>query len=393
LTQSQSDRESKQLGLFTIVNFKNTECTAAAGTYKGLKGTCFSGTECDSKGGLKSGKCASGFGSCCVHVVKTDTATISHNCTYVQNSAYPTTKTAGAGTFAFSISPSQPTGICAIRFDFTDVVITHTAPLSATTDRLIIQGPTGGTTNGALPRGNPPLMAQDLSGQHIYVETGRSSTATTLKIVTLASTTGTYWRFKVSHIACDSLLLPPNGCMQYHLTDTGTIMSLSYQSTKTSSQQELASQQLSTCIRRNKGFCYVSYTPTLKTGAPSVPTATSFIVGATAHIYSTLAASNGCTLAAWVVTGALLPADGSHGYASAKDTFVGLTTGNALCGTGPSRMDTVGTTGNTVIGHTGVPIVQRPPFVTQHLTKSSHSTTGVEGYSIDYHQVGCTREG
>merc|ERR1712038_1612990 len=116
---STSQRNAKQLGLFTIVNFKNLACTAVStSTYSGLTGTCFSGTECDEKGGTKSGNCAAGFGSCCIILTTATTGTLTHNNTIIQNTNYPTAKTAGAGSFAWTISPANHQDICSIRFDF-----------------------------------------------------------------------------------------------------------------------------------------------------------------------------------------------------------------------------------------------------------------------------------
>ena len=46
----------------TIVKFNNDACTGIDGTM----GTCHTDSECTSKGGEERGKCASGFGVCCV---------------------------------------------------------------------------------------------------------------------------------------------------------------------------------------------------------------------------------------------------------------------------------------------------------------------------------------
>ena len=50
------------LSLFSVVQFKNNECTATSG----LTGVCYSSTECTDNGGSASGNCASGFGVCCI---------------------------------------------------------------------------------------------------------------------------------------------------------------------------------------------------------------------------------------------------------------------------------------------------------------------------------------
>ena len=53
--------------VFQIVKFNNDACTAVDGTM----GTCYTDSECTAKGGEERGKCASGFGVCCVGKLKT----------------------------------------------------------------------------------------------------------------------------------------------------------------------------------------------------------------------------------------------------------------------------------------------------------------------------------
>ena len=48
--------------VFQIVKFNNDACTAVDGTM----GTCYTASECTTKGGEERGNCASGFGVCCV---------------------------------------------------------------------------------------------------------------------------------------------------------------------------------------------------------------------------------------------------------------------------------------------------------------------------------------
>ena len=50
----------------------------------------------------------------------------------------------------------------------------------------------------------------------VYVETGRSSTATTVQLVTLAATTGAKWRIRTTFIECSCPNLPDQGCTQVH---------------------------------------------------------------------------------------------------------------------------------------------------------------------------------
>ena len=49
--------------LFSIVQFPNQQCTGASST--STYGTCYTSSECTTKGGSADGNCAAGFGVCC----------------------------------------------------------------------------------------------------------------------------------------------------------------------------------------------------------------------------------------------------------------------------------------------------------------------------------------
>ena len=57
---------SEAFSLFSIVQFPNQQCTASSSstTY----GTCYTSSECTSKGGSSDGNCAAGFGVCCKYL-------------------------------------------------------------------------------------------------------------------------------------------------------------------------------------------------------------------------------------------------------------------------------------------------------------------------------------
>merc|ERR1712008_381495 len=58
-----NERNKSNFSLFTIVNFPNDQCTAKSDNT--LYGTCYTASECTSKGGTADGNCAAGFGACC----------------------------------------------------------------------------------------------------------------------------------------------------------------------------------------------------------------------------------------------------------------------------------------------------------------------------------------
>ena len=58
-------RTTKSFSLFSVVTFKNEECTTVMDS--GMNGLCQSVNDCSENSGTASGNCASGFGVCCFY--------------------------------------------------------------------------------------------------------------------------------------------------------------------------------------------------------------------------------------------------------------------------------------------------------------------------------------
>merc|ERR1719222_585168 len=71
--------DGKAFSLFSIVQFPNQQCTASSSTT--TYGTCYTSSECTTKGGSADGNCAAGFGVCCVITTSTCGTAISTNTT------------------------------------------------------------------------------------------------------------------------------------------------------------------------------------------------------------------------------------------------------------------------------------------------------------------------
>lgn len=113
LPQNQEIRDKKLFSLFSIVTFKNQACRSADPL---RNGTCFTSTECQSKGGTVSGSCAAGFGVCCLFLVSSTSTTINQNCTYIRNPNFPAPyDTSSPLTFTINKCADN---VCTIRLDF-----------------------------------------------------------------------------------------------------------------------------------------------------------------------------------------------------------------------------------------------------------------------------------
>jgi len=280
---SAKPREEKHFSLFSVVTFKNDECTSLSSVAGGATtGTCYSTTECSDKSGTASGNCAAGFGVCCVFLnTAAATASITENRTHLRNAEYPTYATATAAQSIVYTINKMNADICQLRLDFTkfiiggpvlttELAVVNTAVTLCTNDNMVIKA-----TNDDVLRGK---LCGALTGEHLYVELSPTSSDTaTITLATVISTTvppaiaQRLWDIKVAQIPCYATYRAPAGCDRYLMTDVGKIASFNFYKvsgstpaaqTTTAGQNtgiELMLQNINTCIRRSKGMCCVEY--------------------------------------------------------------------------------------------------------------------------------------
>lgn len=281
-TDSAAERTGKHFSLFSVVTFKNEECTSESSLTGGARqGTCYTTTECSDKDGLKSGNCASGFGVCCIFLQNSGaSATVSENRTYLRNSEYPAVAAATAAVSIAYTLQKMSSDICQIRLDFVDFVIAG----PANTDEAIVAATsvthcnadtlTFAQTGGA----QVPTLCGFLGGEHLYLDLGMAAADTSVVTIgTAVSTTigpataNRLWDIKTSQIECFATYRAPQGCHRYFTTSAGKIISYNFhrvtgttpaaQATAAGQNTgiELAFQSINTCIRRAKGMCCVEY--------------------------------------------------------------------------------------------------------------------------------------
>merc|ERR1712110_52849 len=250
------ERETKQFSLFSIVTFKNDECSAVSTS--GLKGVCMTSTECSSSG-TADGNCASAFGVCCIIKTSTCGGSVAKNCSYLENPSYPSAYTT-TGDCSYTVSRCS-TEICQVRLDFFKAVLQQ--PASATgsctsTYTTITPGASGPTAFNA-----PPILCGTLTNQHLYIDSGRTaSTIATIKF-TIAISADNTWRIKVVQIPCWSSMRAPPGCLQYFTGVRATATSFNWDGTTAcSSGCFLRQQAYRVCFRPEKGMCGAMYAQT-----------------------------------------------------------------------------------------------------------------------------------
>ena len=138
----------KILSVFNVVKFPNDACGAA----NGFNGTCFTNTECTSKGGSASGTCASSFGVCCVFSLACG-GTSSANNTYAIINSFNVATDTDPCIYTFCKANSD---VCKLRIEYTSMVLSPPGVVSGTvapsdsftvgdckTDSLTVSSPDG----------------------------------------------------------------------------------------------------------------------------------------------------------------------------------------------------------------------------------------------------------
>merc|ERR1712117_681942 len=256
------EREEKVLSVFNVVTFPNDACAAT----NGYNGTCYTASECETKGGTASGTCASSFGVCCVFSIACG-ATSSANNTYALVSTYATTTDADPCIYTICKSSSD---ICKIRIDFDTMVLAD--PYSTTSTAVLLDGgQTGKCKTDTLQVINPghvssPIICGYNTGQHMFVPASDSCNRIHINIDTGSTTTTRKWQIKTTQYTCENEMAPVADCLQYHTAQYGTIASFGWDtsaSTVATSQTHLVNQYYDICIRRTRSYCSICYTPAI----------------------------------------------------------------------------------------------------------------------------------
>jgi len=236
-----------------LVNFPNDACIGSATS---LTGICYSPDECSGiSGGYSDGKCAQGFGVCCVIRVSGCGGTVSQNSTHIQNTGYPNAFQS-ATTCSYSLKKSN-TDICFLRLDFVKFVIqgpqlTASPAQSCGNDYLTFTTPSSK---------DPPKVCGYMNGQHMYLDASVriADTNPSMEFTFTGTTFERFWQIRVDQIPCGTLYTPPTGCLQWLMPESGNVKSFNYG--LDDDYHHLALQDYAVCFRRAAGFCKIAYTP------------------------------------------------------------------------------------------------------------------------------------
>lgn len=248
--------EGRAFSLFNVVQFDNEVCTSSVsvtGMSSGTStrnGTCYTEEECRDRSGRPGGKCASGFGVCCVFIV--NSGDVTQNNTYLQNQGFtgPLTTTTPV---SYTINKVEP-DVCFLRLDFETfnilgpVGIAEVDGGACSVDSFMVTAP------GA----NIPTICGLNTGQHMYIDIGKpaANTAELAFAFTGANMMRT-WDIKVTQYKATDPSRPPAGCLQYHRGMSGQIKTFNFDATAST---HLANQNYQICVRQEPGFSCIQYT-------------------------------------------------------------------------------------------------------------------------------------
>ena len=159
----------KVLSVFNVVKFPNSVCAAT----NSFNGTCYTASECTSKGGTASGTCASSFGVCCVFSIACGGSSSANN-SYAIISSYSTSTDSDPCTYTFCPTSSD---VCKLRIDFDTMVLsapggltTPVATGAVATDSIGVGDCSVDTLMVTNPGGSvPPTICGYNTGQHMFV--------------------------------------------------------------------------------------------------------------------------------------------------------------------------------------------------------------------------------
>jgi len=261
--------DGRNIPIFNVISFPNSPCAATSG----FNGTCYTASECTSKGGTSGGSCASSFGVCCVFSLACG-STSSENNTYAIMSAYSTSSDADPCVYTFCRSSSD---VCKLRLDFETMVLA--APFSISATSVLADGKKTGdcltdTFSVSNPGGNsPPVICGTNTGQHMFVPASSLCNDVNINVDTGSTVLTRQWQIKVTQYECGSEMAPEQECLQYHTASTGTLATFNWDfvtsaTAVAAAQTHLSSQEYAICIRRARSYCSICYTPQIhNTGA------------------------------------------------------------------------------------------------------------------------------
>jgi len=254
-----NDKKAKNIAIFNVVKFQNTECTGGNNN----PGTCYTTEECEDRKGTADGSCAEGYGVCCIFEVGCGSTSSENLTTFMSNDVQPGACNAKICKF--------DSDVVQLRLDFTTFVISdpsnsavtsfamqngnpqvvpildHTNAGVCNTDSFAVTSPGGAST---------PIICGVNTDEHMYVDASETCNDLTFHISEDSLVTP-MWSIRVTQYSRDFENKAPTGCLQYHFgASEGVIRSFNWNG---GAGRHLASQNQLICIRREATRTQICY--------------------------------------------------------------------------------------------------------------------------------------
>lgn len=242
--------KAKNIAIFNVVKFQNTECTGGNNN----PGTCYTTEECEDRKGTADGTCAEGYGVCCIFEINCGGSSSENLTTFMSNDVQP-----GACQAKICKIDSD---VVQLRLDFTTFVISDpsnsvdtafsinngnpsTLPIDMQTNGGVCDTDSFAVTSPGGP-GTPTICGVN-TDEHMYVDASEACNMLTFSIAENSLVTP-MWSIRVTQYARDFSNKAPPGCLQYHFgSDTGIIRSFNWNG---GAGRHLSNQNQLICIRR-----------------------------------------------------------------------------------------------------------------------------------------------
>ncbi|KAF5284411.1 hypothetical protein FQA39_LY17086 [Lamprigera yunnana] len=208
------------------------------------KGVCMNAYECNFQGGKSHGKCALGFGVCCIFTV-TCSGEIFNNITYFVNPDFPDLSK-GMTKCSLAVKKIDP-DIAQLKLDFIHFSLGQPNRRTGVCDDDVFLLSGGASKDLKLCGLN--------SGQHALYDIENANDTITISMNLGDKILSRLWEVRIVQIPFSERA--PSGCLQYHTGTKGIIQTMNF----ADNGRHLADQEYNICMRQEFGMCSIAYQP------------------------------------------------------------------------------------------------------------------------------------
>ncbi|XP_076388979.1 uncharacterized protein LOC100880264 [Megachile rotundata] len=210
---------------------------------KRRRGVCMNTYECRIQQGKSHGRCALGFGVCCIFTATCEQE-VQNNLTYVISPGFPNLIDWPMNCSV--VVQKIDRQVSQLRIDFVHFNIGQPNSRTGVCDEDIMEIRNGRSVF---------QMCGWNSGQHLYIDLDENREPLTLDFRLPRSLQPRMWEIRIVQLAFEQRA--PTGCLQYFQSVNGTLKTLNF----LLNGRFLADQDYLMCIRQERGMCGIAYMP------------------------------------------------------------------------------------------------------------------------------------